>query len=356
MQKMFKRGMLLCPPKYSLYNVFTGILGEICSEVSGVNVMSYVKPYEVKINTQIFRLPYSIRNKWIEYFQQKINNEFLMEFRRLSPDLVFIYNSEMLLPSTVLQIKKTAKVIFFLGDSPFFTNTNNYFLTILNLGDLVLAADSFWLQQIQTVGIKNTSFFVPGIDGRNYHQNPDINLMNKIKETDIIYCGMGYVNSWGFKKAMLMSKFVGLNFEIYGDKHWKKWFTYFPELINVFHESGFIPTPELNAMFNKTKLMPVDGNPGILNGFHIRVFEALSAGVLPIIEYRKDLEESVFFGLDIQLPIIKSYDDALNIAEYYLANENLRLNTVKVMRDHVLAQFNSEKNGERILRNLSRLS
>jgi hypothetical protein len=356
MQRLFKKGLLFCPPKYSLYEVFTGILSEICEEVTGINVMSYVKKYEIKINTQIFRLPYSIRNKWVENYQQKINNELLLEFKRLNPDLVFIYNSEMLLPGTVLEIKKSAKVIFFLGDSPFYTNTNNYFLTILNLGDLVLAADTFWLQQIQTVGIKNTSFFVPGIDGKNYHQNPDENLMKNIDETDIIYCGMGYVNSWGYKKALLMSKFTGLNFKIYGDKHWKKWFSYFPELSSVFHESGFIPTPMLNAMFNKTKLMPVDGNPGILNGFHIRVFEALSAGVLPIIEYRKDLEESVFSGIDIPLPIIRSYNDAKVMADHYLSDEQLRLNTVKIMRDHVLVHYNSEKNGERILESLSRLS
>ena len=146
-----------------------------------------------------------------------------------------------------------------------------------------------------------------------------------------------------------MSQFTGYNLEIYGDKHWKKWFPFFPELKKVFFESGYIPTPLLNAMFNKTKLMPVDGNPAILNGFHIRMFEALSAGVLPLVEYRKDVEESVFPELDIELPIIRSYKKAAELAERYLSDESLRLSVVSIMREHILSKYSSIHNAERLM-------
>jgi hypothetical protein len=353
--KSYKKALLLCPPKYSLKNVFEDILRLMSDELVFVNVMEYVQKFEISINTQIFRLPDSVRSKWINYYQRKINTRFLQEFRREDPDLVFVYNNEMLLPSTIQKMKQTATVIFFLADTPFFTPTNNYFLTILTMGDLVLVPDSFWEQQMRTVGIRNSFYFIPGIDDSSYNNHPSQELMQKVQERDVLYCGLSYVNSWGFKKALFMSKFTQFDLVIYGDKHWKKWFHFFPDLKDVFHESGFIPTDLLNAMFNKTKLMPVDGNPAILNGFHIRMFEALGAGVLPLIEYRKDIEERVFNGLDVKIPIIRTYDEGATVAEHYLNNESLRLSTVSAMKDHVLSHYNAEKNAERILELLIRV-
>jgi hypothetical protein len=202
---------------------------------------------------------------------------------------------------------------------------------------------------MQTIGIKNSYYFIPGLDLSSYNQYPSEGLLEKAGKRDVIYCGMSYVNSWGFKKAFLMSHFQGFNLEIYGDKHWKKWFPFFPELQKYYHESGFIPTPLLNAMFNKTKLMPVDGNPGVLNGGHLRMFEALGAGVLPLIEYRNDVEKIIFSGLDIKIPIIRSYKDATPLAEHYLSDESLRLASVIAMKEHILSQYSSEKNADRFL-------
>jgi hypothetical protein len=349
-QKSFKKAMLLCPKKYSLNKVFNDILKEFSNEVIEIDIRHYVKALEISINTQIFRFPNSIRRKWVGYYQNKINEHIMHDFLIHNPDLVFVYNSEMLLPSSVEKMKETAIVIFFLGDSPFFTPSNNFFLTLLSIGDMVLAPDSFWVQNLKMVGIKNSFFFIPGIDELSYHQNPPKELLQNVNETEILYCGMSYVNSWGYKKALLMSKFAKLKLEIYGDGSWKRWLPFFPELIPFFYESGFIPTPLLNAMFNKSKLMPVDGNPAVLNGFHIRTFEALGAGVLPLIEFRKDVEESVFAGLDIEIPIIKTYSNATELAERYLSDESLRLLSVSTLKQHVLSKYSSEKNADRILR------
>jgi glycosyltransferase involved in cell wall biosynthesis len=259
----------------------------------------------------------------------------------------------MLLPATLAEMEKSATIVFFLGDSPYYTPTNDYFLTLLNMADIVLVPDSFWKEQLRTIGIKNTFLFLPGIDETSYYQSSSKDLSQTINEKDIIYCGMSYYNSWGYKKALLMSKFTDFNLDIYGNRAWHRWFQFFPELSSVFHESGFIPTPHLNALFNKTKLMPVDGNPAILNGIHLRTFEALGAGVLPLIEYRKDVEEEIFTNIDIQLPIIRSYNDATALAERFLSDEKLRSETVNVMKHVILTKYSTERNAERILEFLS---
>jgi spore maturation protein CgeB len=346
---LFNKTMLLCPPKYSLKSVFENILINISSEVIYFDVLNYVSDFETKLNTQIFRFPNKIKSKWTTHYQQKINSRLLLDFQLQNPELVFVYNSEMLLPSTISKMKKTAKVIFFLGDSPFYTFTNNYFLTVLNMADLVLTPDSFWLQQLLTVGISNSFLFYPGMDDSSYNKNPEQELLKTVKETDIIYCGMSYPNSWGYKKAMLLSKFTSLNFTFYGDRNWQRWFPFFPELRNSFQESGYIATPLLNAMFNKAKLMPVDGNPGVLNGVHLRLFEALSAGVLPLIEYRKDVDEILFKGIKTELPLIKSYKSALSVAERYLSNDTLRSECIHEMKSHLAENYSHSKNAERIV-------
>jgi spore maturation protein CgeB len=344
-----KKAFLLSPPKYSLHNTFKLMLSKICDEVIILNHRDYVSKSELKINSQIFRFPNSIREKWQSYYQQKINDCLLLEFSKHNPDIVFVYNNEMLLPDTLLQFKKTAKVIFFLGDSPFYTPTNNYFLTLLYMGDLVLAPDSFWVNHMKMLGIKNVYLFFPGIDSSSYNQEPQLDLLLKVKDTDVIYCGMSYIDSWGFKKALLMDKFTGFNLEIYGNKHWRRWFEFFPKLKSVFQEKGFIPTPLLNAMFNKAKLMAVDGNPGILNGMHNRLFESLGSGVLPLIENRKDVTDTIFKELDIEIPVMYSYNDAITLAEKYLSDENLRLKTVSAMKQHILEKYNAEANAKRLL-------
>ena len=345
----YKKAFFLCPEKYSLQRIIKLILQEFCDEVIGINVMNYVKSYEIRMNTQMFRLPYSLRSKWTSRYQNKINSIFLNEFRSQSPDLVFIYNNEMLLPATVAEMKKTARVVFFLGDSPYYTPTNDFFLTLLNMADMVLVPDSFWMEQMKTIGIENTFMFIPGIDESSYHLQPSEELTRTVSETDILYCGMSYNNSWGYKKALLMSKFTDFKLEIYGNRAWHRWFPFFPELPPFFHESGFIPTAQLNAMFNKTKLMPVDGNPAVLNGIHLRTFEALGAGVLPLIENRKDVEEEIFAGIDIQLPVIRSYNEANSLAKQYLSDEQLRSGTVNVMKHFITTKYSKERNAERIL-------
>ena len=121
-----------------------------------------------------------------------------------------------------------------------------------------------------------------------------------------------------------MNQFTKFNFRLYGNSAWKRWFKFFPELESYYKGTGHIPTLQLNKMLNKARLVPVDGNPAILNGFHLRLFEALGAGVLPIVEYRKDVEKILFGDSGLMVPLINDYTKAGDIARYYVNNENER--------------------------------
>lgn len=349
MVKLFQKALLICPEKYSFYNSTIKLLDLLSEESMGYDIRDTMNSGYMKVQTQIFRFPFKVRSTWEKRFLKKVNKNLLRKIEAYNPDLVLVYNSEYLLPETCAKIKRRAKLIFFMGDSPFFTHTNSFYLSCLFHADLILSPDTFWINQLKTIGIHKTSFFVPGLDEKSYYQVSDKKSLEDVESLEVLYTGACYVNSWGYKKAFLMSQFTGFDFKLYGNSAWKRWFRYFPNLQQVYSESGYIQTERLNKMFNKAKIIPVDGNPAILNGFHLRLFEALGAGALPLIEYRKDVDELLFRGCDAQLPIIDDYTKAGAKAKYYLVNENERKQTVQCLRDFVVSEYNPVKNAERLM-------
>lgn len=342
MSKPFNKTLILCPRKYSLFDTFKNIFGILSDEVVGYDVRSKINSRQLRIDAQMFRFPNSVRSKWENYFRAKINELILHEFKKQEPDLVFIYNSEFLLPETCEWISKSAKLIFFMGDSPFYTPVNNYYLTLLQQADLVLSPDSFWMEQLNTLGISKTSFFVGGIESNSYFEIDRKNIEKDIPGADILYVGMCYVNSWGYKKALLMNQFTKFDLKVYGGSMWERWFKYFPDLRSKFTLSEYIETEKLNKMFNKAKLVPVDGNPAIINGIHIRAFETLGSGALPLIEYRKDVDQVVFKDFGKELPLIRDYSKAAAIADYYLKNETERKDLASGMKTFISSKYSNQ--------------
>lgn len=348
MEKRFERALLLCPGKYSLTNSLYDILTELSHEVTVHDPGSDLSAAELKINSQMYRFPYSIRKRWEDWFSRKANRALLDLVSRLEPEVVMVYNSFFLLPETCSAMKKKSKLVFFMGDSPFYTPLNNYYLSCLSYADLVISPDSIWNEQLSTMGLRKTLHLYPGPDTRSYFRAENSDAKAGAGGADILYVGSCYLNSWGYKKAYLMSRFTDFNFRIYGNSAWKRWFNFFPELKSVYKESGYISVKDLNLMFNHTRIIPVDGNPGILAGAHIRMVEALSAGALPLIEYRIDLENILFKDIGHELPLIRDYSKAGDIASSWLADENARRQMVNSMFAFLSDKYSAVMNASRI--------
>lgn len=344
---MIEKSLLLCPERISLNRILTSILDNFSGDVATFDVGSAIGRNRLFINTQMRRFSYAVRSRWETYFLRQANEYILDKISEYKPDLVMVYNSEFLLPETCLKIKEESKLLFFLGDSPFYTPQNDYYLACLNHADLVLVPDTFWISQLNTMGLDRTLYFIPGIDETIYHRLEGAEDNNE-EETEILYAGTSYKNSWGYRKAVLMSRLSGFKTRIYGNDAWERWFPFFPELKPLYRRSDYIPSEKLNRMFNRTKIIPVDGNPSIINGTHLRLLEALAAGALPLIEYRKDVVDEIFGNSGINLPVIRSYNSAFEVASYWLSNEAERLKTVGSMRAFIQEKYSAEKNAGRI--------
>lgn len=350
---MIEKCLVLGPDRVSVVKLLAAVLSRMSSDVETYDVKSALGQKRLFVNTQMRRMSYGIRNRWDNYFLRQANELIMTEVLSRKPDLVLVYNSEYLQPEVCARIKQKSKLIFFLSDSPFYTPQNDYYLACLDYADLILVPDTFWMAQLNTIGLDKTLYFIPGIEEDLYHKLPPGEADSE-EETEILYVGTSYKNSWGYRKAMLMSKFTGFLLRIYGNDAWERWFKFFPVLEEAFRPSGFIPSDKLNRMFNRTKLIPVDGNPSILNGAHLRLVEALAAGTMPLTEYRKDVEDEIFSGCGFTLPLIRSYNEARDIASHWLANDSERIETAEAMRRFVLQKYSAENNAERIRERLGK--
>jgi len=326
-----------------LYQSFTEMFALLDAEIHTLDVFSVLKKWEQVAHAQQFRMPDKWRLKWEAYYYKKINDYYLQEYKRIKPDVILVYNDELLVPETVEQFRKGgSKVAFFLGDNPLYTNNNRYFLSLLFFADAVFAPDTFWTYQLSKMGMKNVHYFQTDIPRQQYFKKNLAPEDYQTLKSEVAYVGMSYPNSWGYKKARFLNGFTDFDLKIHGDKHWKKFFRFFPKLADHFVErTSYISLERLNEMYNATKLVPVDANPGILNGLHLRMWEALGAGALPIIEWQHDLVE--IFGENADLPAVKSFDEIPEIARFYLENEDKRVEKVEWMSQVIHEKYSNEK-------------
>ena len=85
MEKRFNKALLLCPEKYSLFNSLFDILSDIALTVSACDISTVIRRTDLKINSQMFRLPFKIRHKWEAFFLKRINRVLLDIINEFNP-------------------------------------------------------------------------------------------------------------------------------------------------------------------------------------------------------------------------------------------------------------------------------
>ena len=284
--------------------------------------------------------------------QQLCNNYILKKYYQINPEYVFIYNEEFLLPKTIKIMKEKSKIVFFLGDNPLNYNPPNaHCLQILFYADLVVFPDSYWKKQLEKIGLKNTVFEIIYDDSNSsYDHNNKItgeeNRLNKI-----LFVGRLYRNSWGYKRCLFLEQFSKSGITIYATGlHWDKWLRFFPNIKKcVIKISGKISKKRLENLLLSHKLYPVDATNGISSGIHLRVFECINKGILPILEYTEDID---FVFKKNYIPVIYKYQDAHQLTEKLLNSDKLRIDTLENLRKFLIDNYSSKIVINRILKKI----
>jgi hypothetical protein len=344
--------LLFIPEKYTIAGTLIQGFTALGYEVISIDYREYYAEWVSKIKRRTSKLNNKLKENIDDLYIKKINNKHLEKYLSHDPvDIVLIYNHELFLPETIRKIKHRSKVIFYLADSPYYSPGNDYSLTILKDADLIASPDTFWNKQISSLGFKNVIFSILGYDKvKNYKYKPTKEEYGKYSN-DVVFIGTNYKSSWGYKRAHFLNQFSDLDLKIYAHgPSWKTWRNQFPVLEkSIEFRTGRMSYVELNTILNCCKIYPVDANPGLLNGLHIRIFDCIASGILPVIEYREDLN-TVFNGLEI--PVIKNYKYAKRIANYYLKDENKRVNVIKSLKEFIEDKYSPEKSIKHLISKL----
>lgn len=346
------RVLSLCPSIFSfLESMRSGFEDNGC-EFLNYDVGKEITKIQEKIHVHILKFPFVVREKWYRYFVEEINSKQLDEFENYKPEIVIAYNGMFLDQDTVKKMQKSSIVCFLLGDSPFFTPHNDFFLPSLMQADFVLCPDSYWEKQFRGMGHKGAVYFLISSNPSLFYRKEVIPYEINKWGSDLVFVGTSYYTAAGYKRALFLNQFSKLNIKIHINKGFRRWYRYFPDLeAKVLHPKQRISEADLNTMLNCCKIYPVDANPGILNGIHLRVFECIASGILPLPEYRKDIA-TVFDQTG--LPIIRNYKDAAAMAEYYLKHEDERKDIINELRMFTETNFSPAKSVANLLNMIER--
>lgn len=328
--------LLLAPLQYPFINSIIAGIEQEGIELKSVDYQQFFSPRKNSWYNNYTALPKKIRNIWEEPYVKQANEEYLRIFREFNPDLVLIYNNQLVLPDLLEQFKKTSRVAFMLGDNPLYTPTSIYNLHILFQADYVICPDSMWRDQLTLMGVQNAVFDCFGFNDAVYHPMTVSEADRQQYQSDFIYVGSASKTNWGYKRMLFLNLFRNLDMRAYISGNMDRWLAFFPEVKDKVIPHNRFDAGFNNLVYNCSKIAPVEQVPSLFKGIHVRVFDILGAGILPLCEYSADLC-AVFEGMDI--PVIKNYSEAEEMARFWLENESKRLEYVQSMRERVVQQY-----------------
>ncbi len=346
------RILLIMPEDYTLLYTVTASLKAFGHEVQNLNYLSFFPNYQNRLITKTIGLPYKVRKKmrFHDYYRTKINNQYLDHVYNHKPDLVLVYNEQYLTYETAREIRKITKLAFILGDNPFFFH--NHPLTNLGMyleADYVFSCDSFITESFKKAGQTNVTEIYLGYDPNICYPKQPTEEEWQNYGSDVVMIGRLYptiISSWTYKRLWFYNQFRNLNLKIFGHG-WRRYQREFPELlkkvVDLHHHLSF---DEVNTIVSCSKVYPIDANPGIINGIHLRVFDCIGQEILPLPEYTKDIE--TIFG-KVGMPMIKDYRQAEQLAKYYIKHDDSREKLVKELKQFVDEFYTPRQAVERIL-------
>ncbi len=339
--------------EYSMSLTFQAGFEKLGHEVHIVNYNDFTRKISARLDHYGTIYPSGFRNHVREKLLKQIQIGYISKVKLLKPDLVLAYNDQMVTAETVAEIKGLGiRYAVYLADSPFFLQRRNHLFKVLINANHIFAPDTFWLKQLNILGIKHTSFLIIGYDDTLFFPLKPSTQEMETYGADVFYLGSPYKTIWGNKRAHFLNLFTGMNFKFYGPPSWKKWFGEFPNLKHHYVENTFRISDKLvNIISNCCKIYPVDANPGLIHGLHVRTLDCIGSGILPLVEYRSDLER-VFHGVEI--PIIHDYREASELAGNYLTNESHRSQVINRLRDHLNTNYSPEKSVSYLLKKIFR--
>lgn len=217
---------------------------------------------------------------WLRRKSRRLfNAEVIACYEAYRPDLVFIYNGDILEKETVCRFKERSKVAVWMLDGAFRHPDS---VAIAPEADAYFCFEKSDVDKLQALGIK--AYFLPqGYDPAVYYPVPGA------KDIDVLFVGAlyRYPKRIRLLKALVRELGDTCTVRIYGpykpfEKNPLKWL--FREKRNIFRNKS-IPPEEVNRLYNRARLCVNIHHAQSVNGANPKVFEICGAGAFQLVDY-----------------------------------------------------------------------
>ena len=227
-------------------------------------------------------------NKWLkEKCKRNFNRLAIEVFQSFSPDLVFIYNGDILTSASITQFKERSKVVVWLLDGAGLHPDS------IALAPLVDAYFCFERTDIELVKkLNRETYFLPqAYDPEIYYPIADCK-----KEIDVLFVGnlYFYPNRVRLLKSLAKQLKGKYTFKVYGVykpiyKNPIKWL--FREGRSVFLNKNISPK-EVNRLYNRSKLCLNIHHDQTREGANPKVFEICGSGAFQVVDSNPFIAET----------------------------------------------------------------
>lgn len=222
------------------------------------------------------------RSKWLRNKSRRLfNSSIIEEFTTYCPNLVFIYNGDILEKETIRLFKQNSKVAIWMLDGAFLHPDS---VAIASEVDVYFCFEKSDVNKLTALGV-NAYFLPQGYDPEVYYP---VRLPGD-KDIDVLFVGAVYGYTERIRLLKLLIKELGNKYKIriYGrykpfDKNPLKWL--FREKRDVFINKNISPE-EVNRLYNKAKVCINIHHAQSIEGANPKVFEICGAGAFQVVDY-----------------------------------------------------------------------
>lgn len=270
--------------------------------------------------------PFDWKNKWLHKLfpdskrlrarsRRTFNAQALEAFDAYRPDLVFIYNGDILEKETIRYFRRTSRVAVWMLDGAFLHPDS---LAIAPETDVYFCFERSDVAPLRAQGV-NAYFLPQGYDPAVYYPVPS---ENPEKDIDILFVGALYRYPERIRLMKLLVRTFGDRYKMLVYGWYKPWYKtplrwLFRERRDIYMNRS-IPSDRVNRLYNRARVCLNIHHEQSADGANPKVFEICGSGAYQVVDYNPFVAEVYPHG---EVGIFRSDEELLAEVERALNND-----------------------------------
>lgn len=263
---------------------------------------------------------------------------------QFKPDLIIIIHFNAISPDLIKKIRKTFNIPvawWVMADNAAVSRFDPFYGDLHTYCSHLFVADASWISSIKLLGDSKISYLPFAADLSLYYP------MSLDKKYDIgIVANFTSFSPTTIHKGLILKRLCQEGFKIRAvTKGIKRFFSIFPELERLDLVDDFYQPPQVNEIYNQTKIILAVNNPQAKSDPAVRVMEVAASGNFQLAEYRENTEKLMGDSV-VQF---RTLDELVQQVKFYLANDQERERLSRKSREMVLKNHTIMERAKEIL-------